>query len=177
MSCCVLLPLDELSSRPLFLKRTSPREPFPSCRRQISDRKRNFRLQQTTSHFSTSTNVKMPPVPKPTSNHYDMVVIGGGSGAMGVSRRAAAYGKKVCVIEEDGRLGGTCVNVGCVPKKLMWHAADMAEHLKEAPEYGFGDVNNKPSIPSFRGTTLPRSAMLTFADSMVFTTGTWTRTV
>ncbi|KAJ1034348.1 hypothetical protein NDA18_001209 [Ustilago nuda] len=91
----------------------------------------------------------MPPVAKPTHEHYDMIVIGGGSGAMGVSRRAAAYGKKVCVIEEDGRLGGTCVNVGCVPKKLMWHAADMAEHLKEAPEYGFGDVVNKPKVPGF----------------------------
>ncbi len=94
------------------------------------------RLQQTSTHlsFSTTSTAAMPPVAKPTSTHYDMVVIGGGSGAMGVSRRAAAYGKKVCVIEEDGRLGGTCVNVGCVPKKLMWHAADMAEHLKEAPE-------------------------------------------
>ena len=91
----------------------------------------------------------MPPVPKPTSTHYDMVVIGGGSGAMGVSRRAAVYGKKVVVIESDGRLGGTCVNVGCVPKKLMWHAADTAEHLREAPEYGFGDVDNKPPVPKF----------------------------
>ncbi|EPQ30203.1 uncharacterized protein PFL1_02319 [Pseudozyma flocculosa PF-1] len=91
----------------------------------------------------------MPPVPKPTSDHYDMIVIGGGSGAMGVSRRAAYYGKKVCVIEEDGRLGGTCVNVGCVPKKLMWHAADIAEKLKEAPEYGFGDSVDKPKVPGF----------------------------
>lgn len=109
------------------------------------------RLEQTTTHlaFSTSSSASMPPLAKPSTNHYDMVVIGGGSGAMGVSRRAAAYGKKVCVIEEDGRLGGTCVNVGCVPKKLMWHAADMAEHLSEAPEYGFGDVNNKPAVPGF----------------------------
>lgn len=86
----------------------------------------------------------MPPVPKPTSERYDMIVIGGGSGAMGASRRAAQYGKKVCVIEEDGRLGGTCVNVGCVPKKLMWNAADMAEALQGAPEYGFGDAEGKP---------------------------------
>lgn len=54
----------------------------------------------------------MAPLPKPSSQKYDLVVIGGGSGAMGVSRRAAKYGKKVVVIEEDGRLGGTCVNVG-----------------------------------------------------------------
>lgn len=93
----------------------------------------------------------MPPVPKPTSEKYDMVVIGGGSGAMGASRRAAQYGMKVCVIEEDGRLGGTCVNVGCVPKKLMWHAADMMEALKGAPEYGFGDAEGKAvtDVPPF----------------------------
>ncbi|CAD6952171.1 unnamed protein product, partial [Tilletia caries] len=71
----------------------------------------------------------MPPVPKP-EQRYDLVVVGGGSGAMGMSRRAASYGINVCVIEEDGRLGGTCVNVGCVPKKLMRHAADQAEALR-----------------------------------------------
>ncbi|PWN90045.1 putative GLR1-glutathione reductase [Acaromyces ingoldii] len=86
----------------------------------------------------------MPPVPKPSSERYDVIVIGGGSGAMGMSRRAAQYGKKVCVIEEDGRLGGTCVNVGCVPKKLMWHAADMAEALRAGPEYGLGTKDGKP---------------------------------
>ncbi|PWY99106.1 hypothetical protein BCV70DRAFT_163219 [Testicularia cyperi] len=122
----------------------------PSSRVSVA----STRLSAATNHltagrFSTSSNAAMPPLPKPSSTHYDMVVIGGGSGAMGASRRAAAYGKKVCVIEEDGRLGGTCVNVGCVPKKIMWHAADMAEHLKEAPEYGFGDVDNRPSIPDF----------------------------
>lgn len=79
----------------------------------------------------------MPPVKHPSTTHYDALVIGGGSGGMGASRRAAAYGKRVAVIEESGRLGGTCVNVGCVPKKLMWHAADLQEHLKEASSYGF----------------------------------------
>lgn len=59
---------------------------------------------------------------------------------MGMSRRAASYGVKVAVVEEDGRLGGTCVNVGCVPKKLMWHAADVLEALHQAPEYGFKGV-------------------------------------
>jgi glutathione reductase (NADPH) len=54
----------------------------------------------------------MPPVPKPTTEHFDVIVIGGGSGAMGMSRRAASYGKKVALVEMDGRLGGTCVNVG-----------------------------------------------------------------
>ncbi|CEH14659.1 glutathione-disulfide reductase [Ceraceosorus bombacis] len=86
----------------------------------------------------------MPPLPKPSLEEYDAIVIGGGSGAMGMSRRAAQYGAKVVVIEEDGRLGGTCVNVGCVPKKLMWHAADLADALRETPEYGFGDAEGKP---------------------------------
>lgn len=83
----------------------------------------------------------MPPVSKPDT-HYDLLVIGGGSGGMGASRRAAKYGKKVAVIESSGRLGGTCVNVGCVPKKLMWHAADLQERLREAHEYGF--QNTRP---------------------------------
>ncbi|CAO1617351.1 unnamed protein product [Parajaminaea phylloscopi] len=85
----------------------------------------------------------MPPTTK-VSEHYDLVVIGGGSGAMGVSRRAASYGIKAAVIEEDGRLGGTCVNVGCVPKKLMWHAADVAEAVRSADEYGFRGTELKP---------------------------------
>jgi hypothetical protein len=52
------------------------------------------------------------------SNHFDYLVIGAGSGGIASARRAASYGKKVAVIEK-GRLGGTCVNVGCVPKKVM----------------------------------------------------------
>lgn len=61
-----------------------------------------------------------------------------------MSRRAASYGVKVAVIEEDGRLGGTCVNVGCVPKKLMWHAADVCEAVQAADEYGLRGVESKP---------------------------------
>jgi glutathione reductase (NADPH) len=51
---------------------------------------------------------------------YDFLVIGGGSGGMGASRRAAAYGKKVAVIEGSGVLGGTCVNVGEWLKRSNW---------------------------------------------------------
>jgi glutathione reductase (NADPH) len=114
------------------------------------------RLANQVSHlgksFSTTTSNKMPPLPKPSSDKYDLIVIGGGSGAMGVGRRAAVYGKKVVIIEEDGRLGGTCVNVGCIPKKLMWHAADRAEALKEAHEFGFGTKDGKPlnDVPEFQ---------------------------
>lgn len=63
----------------------------------------------------------MAPVTKPAHDLYDLVVIGGGSGGMGAARRAASYGARVALIEETSRLGGTCVNVGCVPKKVRNH--------------------------------------------------------
>ena len=50
---------------------------------------------------------------------YDLLVVGGGSGGIATARRAAQYGAKVAVVERS-RMGGTCVNVGCVPKKVMW---------------------------------------------------------
>ena len=116
------------------------------------------RLQQIQQHvsskFHSSTPFAMPPVTPPTSEHYDLLVIGGGSGGMGASRRAASYGKKVAVIEEAGKLGGTCVNVGCVPKKLMWHASDIQDKLKEAHEYGFTDAGRSFSVPSVDWHTL-----------------------
>jgi glutathione reductase (NADPH) len=67
---------------------------------------------------------------------YDLVVIGGGSGGIATARRAAEYGAKVALVEA-GRLGGTCVNVGCVPKKVMWNAGQLAHALQDAAEYGF----------------------------------------
>src|SRR5699024_11214608 len=67
---------------------------------------------------------------------YDLLVIGGGSGGMACARRAAQNGARV-VLFESARLGGTCVNVGCVPKKVMWHAADFADKAADAPGYGF----------------------------------------
>jgi glutathione reductase (NADPH) len=63
-------------------------------------------------------------------------VIGGGSGGIAMANRAASYGAKVALIE-SGRLGGTCVNVGCVPKKIMWNAASIAHIFHEAGDYGF----------------------------------------
>jgi glutathione reductase (NADPH) len=67
---------------------------------------------------------------------YDLIVIGGGSGGIAGARRAARHGAKVALFE-PGRLGGTCVNLGCVPKKLMWHASMIADTLHEAHAYGF----------------------------------------
>jgi len=67
---------------------------------------------------------------------YDLAVIGGGSGGLACARRAAEYGARVVVVEA-GRLGGTCVNVGCVPKKVMWTAGHIADSLHDAADYGF----------------------------------------
>ncbi len=72
---------------------------------------------------------------------YDLIVIGGGSGGLAAARRAARHGAKALVIEGN-KLGGTCVHVGCVPKKLTWHAASLAEELADAKDYGF-DVDIK----------------------------------
>ncbi len=66
----------------------------------------------------------------------DLFVIGGGSGGLAAAQRAAEYGARVSVAER-GRLGGTCVNVGCVPKKVMWNAASLAHAFGDAPDYGF----------------------------------------
>ena len=71
------------------------------------------------------------------SRHYDYIAIGGGSGGIASINRAAMYGKK-CAIIEANHLGGTCVNLGCVPKKVMWYGAQVAEGMhKYAPDYGF----------------------------------------
>ncbi len=67
---------------------------------------------------------------------FDLIVIGGGSGGLAAAQRAAEYGARAVVFEND-RLGGTCVNVGCVPKKVMWNAAEIANALNHAGEYGF----------------------------------------
>jgi glutathione reductase (NADPH) len=65
-----------------------------------------------------------------------MLSIGGGSGGLASAQRAAEYGAKAAVVESH-RLGGTCVNVGCVPKKVMWNAAGIGLALADASEYGF----------------------------------------
>lgn len=74
--------------------------------------------------------------------HYDYIAIGGGSGGIASVNRAALYGKK-CALIEAKELGGTCVNVGCVPKKVMWHAAQIAEAIhRYGPDYGFDTTVN-----------------------------------
>ena len=76
------------------------------------------------------------------SKHYDLIAIGAGSGGLSVVERAAMYGAKVAVVE-SAKLGGTCVNVGCVPKKVMWYAADIAHSLQRAEGFGFTVANTQ----------------------------------
>lgn len=69
--------------------------------------------------------------------HFDYIIIGGGSGGIASANRASLYGKN-CALIETKHLGGTCVNVGCVPKKVMWYGANMATAIRNyAPDYGF----------------------------------------
>ena len=79
------------------------------------------------------------------NQHYDVIAIGAGSGGLSVVEKAAAYGKKAAVVEMNDDLGGTCVNRGCVPKKVMWYAAELAHAQVHARDYGFdltpGKVN------------------------------------
>ncbi|KAG8457502.1 hypothetical protein KFE25_004138 [Diacronema lutheri] len=81
--------------------------------------------------------------------HYEYLVIGAGSGGIASARRAAQYGAKVAVVER-ARLGGTCVNVGCVPKKVMFLAASMMEAFHDAPGYGFHNVDVKFDWPTIK---------------------------
>ncbi|MEM9121476.1 MAG: glutathione-disulfide reductase [Cyanobacteria bacterium P01_F01_bin.56] len=77
---------------------------------------------------------------------FDLFVIGGGSGGISSARRAAQYGAKVAVAE-SWTLGGTCVNRGCVPKKLMMYASRFPEQFHAATGYGWNAVDNKFAWP------------------------------
>ncbi len=76
---------------------------------------------------------------------YDLIVIGGGSGGLATGREAAKLGAKVAILDyvkpspigSKWGLGGTCVNVGCIPKKLMHNAAILGEHIKTSASYGW----------------------------------------
>lgn len=67
---------------------------------------------------------------------FDLIVIGGGSGGLAHAQRAAEYGARAAVIEYKP-LGGTCVNVGCVPKKIMWYTAQHVHNVRHAADFGF----------------------------------------
>jgi glutathione reductase (NADPH) len=71
-----------------------------------------------------------------SEKHFDLIVIGGGSGGLAAAKRSAEYGAKVCIIEQN-EWGGTCVDVGCVPRKVMFNAAHVQEIINDAGHFGF----------------------------------------
>ncbi|CAI5715194.1 unnamed protein product [Peronospora destructor] len=90
---------------------------------------------------------------------YDYIVIGGGSGGMASARRAATYGAKVLVIERGREyngmgLGGTCVNFGCVPKKVMFNTAAHVEHLNRTKDYCINTASKDFSFGDFDWTKM-----------------------
>ena len=81
---------------------------------------------------------------------FDIIAIGGGSGGIATMNRAGEHGAKAAVIEEK-KLGGTCVNVGCVPKKIMWYGAQIAEAIQDyGPDYGFTSDNQQFDFRTLR---------------------------
>ena len=69
------------------------------------------------------------------TNHFDVVVLGAGSGGYACALRAAQLGLSVALVEKD-KLGGTCLHVGCIPTKALLHAAEVAESAKDAGQFG-----------------------------------------
>ncbi|KAG1658098.1 Glutathione amide reductase [Nymphon striatum] len=112
------------------------------------------------------------------ANHYDLISIGAGSGGLSIAERAASYGAKVAVIENK-ELGGTCVNVGCVPKKVMWYAAGVAQGLMDAQDYGFNvDLEGGAGVEVIEGAakfldnkTLEVDGETYTADNIVIASG------
>ncbi|KAL5490618.1 GLR1_2 [Sanghuangporus weigelae] len=100
----------------------------------------------------------MSPGAEPKRYEFDFVVIWGSSG--GVPCRAGSYGKNVALIEQSGHLGGACVNAGCVPKKLMWHAAGISEKLCEAPSYCFRVTNGREATFDWAEFSAKRDAYI-----------------
>ncbi|KAH9907935.1 hypothetical protein F4778DRAFT_719703 [Xylariomycetidae sp. FL2044] len=98
-----------------------------------------LRLTTVSRHFS-STRIVMAPISKET----DLLVLGAGSGGLAAARKASGQFGANAMIVEAGRLGGTCVNVGCVPKKVTFNAAALSEAIHDAKAYGFSVQQTKP---------------------------------
>jgi dihydrolipoamide dehydrogenase len=88
--------------------------------------------------------------------HYDIVVLGGGSGGYACALRAAELGKRVALIEKD-KVGGTCLHRGCIPTKALLHAAEVADSSRESAKFGIRT--------SFEGIDMP--AVLSYQQSVV----------
>jgi glutathione reductase (NADPH) len=102
--------------------------------------KSNFSLYNLCSKRMESTSTK----------HYDFLVIGAGSGGLGAARRAAMFGKQVAMVE-NRIIGGTCVNVGCVPKKVMLNLANFLEETHLFADYGVNGLDSvQLDFPTFK---------------------------
>jgi dihydrolipoamide dehydrogenase len=88
--------------------------------------------------------------------HYDIVILGGGSGGYACALRAAEFGKRVALIEK-GRVGGTCLHRGCIPTKALLHAAEVADSSRESAKFGVRT--------SFEGIEMP--AVLSYQRGVV----------
>nr|XP_055151854.1 glutathione reductase, mitochondrial isoform X1 [Symphalangus syndactylus] len=102
-------------------------------------------LTRTLSRAMACRQEPQPQGPPPAADavaSYDYLVIGGGSGGLASARRAAELGARAAVVESH-KLGGTCVNVGCVPKKVMWNTAVHSEFMHDHADYGFTSCEGK----------------------------------
>jgi dihydrolipoamide dehydrogenase len=94
------------------------------------------------------------------SGPYDIVVLGAGSGGYACALRAIDLGMKVALIEKDEKLGGTCLNRGCIPTKALLHAAEIADQARESEAYGVR--------AQFEGIDM--EGVLSYKDKVVSTT-------
>jgi dihydrolipoamide dehydrogenase len=88
--------------------------------------------------------------------HYDIVILGGGSGGYACALRAAEFGKRVALIEKD-KVGGTCLHRGCIPTKALLHAAEVADSSRESQRFGIRTT--------FEGIEMP--AVLSYQQGVV----------
>jgi dihydrolipoyl dehydrogenase len=88
--------------------------------------------------------------------HYDIVILGGGSGGYACALRAAELGKRVALIEKD-KVGGTCLHRGCIPTKALLHAAEVADSTRESAKFGVRST--------FEGIDMP--AVLSYQQGVV----------
>ena len=96
---------------------------------------KSFKARESLLFYNLTFASMHSSAPTPPAKHFDFLVIGAGSGGLGAARRAAMFGKKVGIIENK-KIGGTCVNVGCVPKKVMFNLASFLEETHLFRDYG-----------------------------------------
>ncbi|OAA55889.1 glutathione reductase [Niveomyces insectorum RCEF 264] len=134
------LPLLLSSSSSFSSSSSSLRSPPAALASSSAASPASVRLLSLRNHLSTSARAMAPLPVKET----DFLVIGAGSGGLATARMAASkFGIKTTIVEA-GPLGGTCVNVGCVPKKVTFNAAAIAEAIHDAKAYGFSVAETKP---------------------------------